>query len=93
MRTRPKPLDCGHCGRRIGAGTTHYVLVELDPARVHCGRCLGRAAHDAAYPRCPFGWHDCYDHGLTSGSRAGVRWYLTQADGREPSPPKETRVR
>ena len=70
------PVDCGHCGRRMGARRTHYVLTDLRPPVVVCIKCFGRAFHGDTYPDCPHEWHDMHDHGLSFATRAAVPWVL-----------------
>lgn len=67
-----QPRECVHCGRRIGAGATHYLAPTTDPVTVVCVRCLARPNHARAYPDCPHRWHDMHDHELISATRAGI---------------------
>jgi hypothetical protein len=73
MKPAP-PLDCHHCGRRIGMRAGHYLL-EGD--RLVCSRCIEkRHLHGQLYPDCPDGWHDLLDHLQSTGTRAGIAHVL-----------------
>ena len=77
-KTPAPPVDCTHCGRRIGARRVHYVAVHATPVAVMCVKCLGRTAHTHTYPECPYQWHDMHDHDLSFATRAAVAWLLAQ---------------
>jgi predicted amidophosphoribosyltransferase len=68
MRAAP-PLNCAHCGRRIGKTAGHFLT---EGERLLCSRCLTKTVHAELFPDCPKRWHDPLDHLECTGTRAGI---------------------
>ena len=80
MKAAPA-FDCAECARRIGKNRGHHFIgypEQISVDRLLCTRCITstrnvqRQLHGKYYPDCRIGWHDLYDHGTCSASRAAA---------------------
>lgn len=54
--------------------------------RVICSRHIGDTRHlHSFYPDCRTGWPDLHDHRTMAGTRAGMRWAISDGYARVPA--------